>query len=62
MLPCQSFRGRDNGPVSGQSWSTPSVAAILFRTLTQVNAKGLLQQVHAAEEGVEAGFGGWVDY
>ena len=27
---------------------------ILGRTLTQVNAKGLLQEVHAAQEGFEA--------
>jgi hypothetical protein len=31
------------------------MAAILFRTPTQVNAKNLLREVHAAEEGVEAG-------
>ena len=29
--------------------------AILFRTPTQVNAKALFQEVHAAEEGVGAG-------
>ncbi len=31
--------------------------AILNRTPTQVNAKGLLREVQAAEEGLEAGFG-----
>jgi hypothetical protein len=30
---------------------------ILGRTPTQVNAKGLLREVHAAEEGLEAGGG-----
>ena len=29
--------------------------AILFRTPTQVNVKELLREVHAAEEGLEAG-------
>ena len=33
----------------------PSLPDILFRTPTQVNAKELLREVHAAEEGVEAG-------
>ncbi len=32
-----------------------NVAAILFRTPTQVNAKGLLREVQAAQEGVETG-------
>ena len=32
-----------------------SLEAILFRTPTQVNAQGLLREVHAAEEGLEAG-------
>ncbi len=31
--------------------------AILFRTPTQVNAKALFQEVHAAEEGWEEGSG-----
>ena len=29
--------------------------SILVRTLTQVNANGLLRKVHAAEEGLEVG-------
>jgi len=36
----------------------PTVEPILFRTPTQVNAKSLLREVQAAEEGVEAGRGG----